>query len=412
MLARFKGPLPNHVHLVTTEEGQPASQLTCDKALDDPVFAVRVANITRDFNYRIEFDGKSTRDYKVTVYDLPALERSDLLVQFPTYTDRVEQKLENAFAATVIEGSRVTITCLVNKPLASAVLIDKRSPENAFPGSLSDESSKDPGKAFPGLPLTCDANDPMRWSITLTPKQSVALKLHLTDDRDRHNRDPEEFRIDVVPNLPPKIEIAFPGKDVRVSPLEEFSMEGRVADDIVLLGVRRELRGRRARSGERAVVEVLRRCPAAPLKWLLPLEDLHVDPDDLLSYHVYAVDYGPDGQPRRTMSDMYFAEVRPFEETFRQMDAPPGGQSQQASSQQQQQGNKFNKLIETQKQIVSATFNLSRKIEDWSDQREDSVKVIKESQDGIAREAAGDDSRNAVVTAATARRSGCRTHGN
>src|SRR5206468_5616142 len=56
----------------------------------------------------------------------------------------------------------------------------------------------------------------------------------------------------------------------------------------------------------------------------------------------------------------YFAEVRPFEETFRQGEQPPGG------AQQQQQGQSQNamqaqQLAELQKQIINATWKLIRR---------------------------------------------------
>ena len=47
------------------------------------------------------------------------------------------------------------------------------------------------------------------------------------------------------------------------------------------------------------------------------MEKLGVDVDQVVSYFAWADDYGPDGQVRRTFSDMFFAEVRPFEEIFR-----------------------------------------------------------------------------------------------
>ena len=49
----------------------------------------------------------------------------------------------------------------------------------------------------------------------------------------------------------------------------------------------------------------------------IALEKLGVEVDQLVSYFAWADDYGPDGQVRRTFSDMFFAEVRPFEEIFR-----------------------------------------------------------------------------------------------
>jgi hypothetical protein len=358
VLARFEEPVPQRVRLVTTVDGEPPVDLACEKSLDDPVFGARISPVMRDLAYRVAFDGHVTRDYRVTVYDLPALERSDLLIEPPSYTGRPAQRLENAFTTAVIEGSRVTITCRVNKLLAEARLLG-------------------PGDARQSLQPATD--DPRLWSASLTPKESLRLRLELVDERGRRNRDPEEFRIEVLPNLPPKIEVAFPGRDVRVSPLEEFSLEGRVTDDLGVqeYGVVLEIAGR-----EPITVSWTPPQPGPqpqPFQWMQPLEELHLAPDDLLAYHVYALDVGPDGQPRRTTSDLFFAEVRPFEETFRQMDAPAGG-GQQSAGGGQQQGNQFHQLIEVQKQIVSATFNLTRQPAAWSGPLAEHVNVLRSSQ--------------------------------
>ena len=62
------------------------------------------------------------------------------------------------------------------------------------------------------------------------------------------------------------------------------------------------------------------------------LEDIKAEVDQLVSYFVWAEDFGPDGKVRRTMSDLFFAEVRPFEEIYRK------GEGQDSQQQQQQQG--------------------------------------------------------------------------
>jgi hypothetical protein len=89
---------------------------------------------------------------------------------------------------------------------------------------------------------------------------------------------------------------------------------------------------------------------------MVALEKLGVNVDQLVSYFAWADDYGPDGQVRRTFSDMFFAEVRPFEEVFRadQSDADQSGGNQGGG------GNQATKLAELQKQIVIATWKLQR----------------------------------------------------
>src|SRR5439155_23181195 len=64
-------------------------------------------------------------------------------------------------------------------------------------------------------------------------------------------------------------------------------------------------------------------------EFLLEFEALKAKPDDVVTYYFWAEDLGPDSQPRRTSGDMFFAEVRHFEEIFRQGEQMPGGSEQE-----------------------------------------------------------------------------------
>lgn len=359
VLARFRDQVPGKVTLhVTPSEGK-AETAPFEKSLDDPVFGARLPRVATDLEYLVDYDGHRSRKYRVTVFDLPALVRSDLIVRQPEYTSKAEETLENAYDVTVVEGSQVTVVCRVNKPLASAALVRKSGDK---------------------VSLTRDPNDALKWLAVLKPEQSERFTLELIDDRDRRNRDPDQFRINVVRNKPPTLQLAFPGRDVRVSPIEELLLEGRVSDDFGLdeFGVVLAVAGR-----EPITVPLgkdVKSSKPQTAKFLQALEDWKLQPDDLVSFHLYAVDRGPDGQPRKTSGDLYFAEVRPFEETFRQMESP-GGSAAAASSGQQQQGNQFENMIQTQKQIVSATWNLVRQqTGDWTDKADEQVGVIFDSQ--------------------------------
>ena len=67
---------------------------------------------------------------------------------------------------------------------------------------------------------------------------------------------------------------------------------------------------------------------------------------------------------RRTASDIYFAEVRPFEEIFRESQS---FQDQQNQEQQQNQASSRiqpdDQLARLQKQIITATWNIKQKAE-------------------------------------------------
>ena len=55
-----------------------------------------------------------------------------------------------------------------------------------------------------------------------------------------------------------------------------------------------------------------------PFQFLLRIEELGLQAGRPVSWFVWADDIGPDGKVRRTTGDLYFAEVRPFEEIFRE----------------------------------------------------------------------------------------------
>ena len=92
-------------------------------------------------------------------------------------------------------------------------------------------------------------------------------------------------------------------------------------------------------------------------QYTLSLENLGVRPDQLVSWYVWADDTGPDGKPRRTTGTWDFAEIRPFDEIFRENKGmSPSDQQGNAPD----QGGDNQKLTELQKQIISATWKLQR----------------------------------------------------
>jgi hypothetical protein len=88
---------------------------------------------------------------------------------------------------------------------------------------------------------------------------------------------------------------------------------------------------------------------------IIPLEDLGAQPDDLLSYNFWAEDIAGNGERRRVWSDMYFAEVRPFEERYQEGPSDPGGAA--GAGRGLSPGDD---LARRQKEIINATWKLER----------------------------------------------------
>ncbi|MBU6398740.1 MAG: hypothetical protein KGS61_00345 [Verrucomicrobia bacterium] len=337
VLARFDGKLPPEATLVLKPLNETERRLPLTKNLDDPVFGGAVSEVNQDLSYRIEFPTGRTRDFKVAVFDYPRLERADARIVFPSYTGLSPRIIPDTRRISAVEGSLVDYTFYLNKPVSTARLVAR------------DQTA---------LPLTVDTNNASVFHLRLTLEQSRRLELALADRAGRTNKVPPEFVLDALSNRPPELKLTSPRGDPRVSPLEEIAFQAEASDDFGLraYGIAYALGG-----GMPKVVQLGQGSGAnekRQWRFLLPLETLGAQPEQLLSYYLWADDVGPDGHVRRTTSDLFFAEVRPFEEVFREGQMPEGGMSGASGDQQQ---SPTTKLADLQRQIVSATWNVKRR---------------------------------------------------
>ncbi|HEY2082206.1 MAG TPA: hypothetical protein VGI88_05435 [Verrucomicrobiae bacterium] len=330
--ARFDGRPPAEAALVLVSASGKTKRIPLERHLADPVFGASLSEVTEDGLYHVEYANKKTPDYKITVFDYPALSRADASLQFPAYTGLTNKIIPDTLRVSAVEGTRLTYTLELNKPVARARLIASR-------GDTS-------------LPLAVQTNAVATLDEMLLTN-SARYSLELVDADGRTNKSPAEFSIQVLTNRRPEVKVAFPHGDQRVSPLEELQLQAEATDDFGVLkyGVGFGIAGQ-----DPKMVELggpARANEKRQFSRLISMEKLGVNVDQLVSYFAWADDYGPDGKVRRTYSDMFFAEVRPFEEIFRP------DQSGEAES-GQGQGSQATKLAELQKQIVIATWKLER----------------------------------------------------
>ena len=128
-----------------------------------------------------------------------------------------------------------------------------------------------------------------------------------------------------------------PKRDVRVSPIEELLAAATFWDDIGLVryGLTHSIPGGDTQNvilGEAAAANE-RREGQHVIHFSRPLAPSRTN--------CFPTTFGwrtsvPTVSPRRTFGDMYFAEVRHFEEIFREGEQPAGGDAGQSSEQQQQ----------------------------------------------------------------------------
>ena len=369
--ATFEGRLPSSVTMfqvgdqVASKSERPEDANEDDEkvggrpmrqSLKDPLFGTRLPVVDSSFDYRIQFDDQTSETFRISVYDLPQIVQVDARIEFPSYSDMPDELIEDTWRVSTVEGSSVVMTCRLNKEVTDGRLIDREGTE--FKLVAASAAPKPQTVRLSGDAKQASGQRPgVLYQTRIPVDKTRQLTFKLTDDKGRRNRDGDEFILTAIPNRPPEIKLTFPGRDLRVSPIEELQLEATVWDDfgisehgVVLALADRE--SKTVRLGEKAAAR-----QKHELAHLLALELENAEPDQLVSYYFYADDIGVTGEKRRTMSDMFFAEVRHFEEIFREGQPPPSG----APPVESEGAKKAEELGESQKQIISATWKIIRR---------------------------------------------------
>jgi hypothetical protein len=386
VVARFPGVSPAKSVLEFTDAKNVSRQLTMSETVDAGVFAARMEEITSDGTYRVLYSEAESQSatplispaFNVKTYVRPKLEQVDAVITPPAWAGRPQETIEDVMRITVTEGSAVTLKLYLNKPVAKAELQARDLTTIALtPSATAASSTQNAGDGK-------SAAESAVMEATMVVSDSNVWTVLLEDSEGRKPKDEEQITIKVVFNQPAKIKPTFPGRDTNVSPLQEFLVEAQASDDFNLVdyGLQFSLSGGETKelslkspttsAATDVAVKPAEATPATPivvepllaakLSHEIEMETLNAAPDDLVTYSFWATDIAADGTERRSYSDLVFAEVRRFEEIFRE--AQQGGdqqqQQQQQNQQQQQQGSKVDGVLKLQKEIISATWNTIR----------------------------------------------------
>ncbi len=360
---RFSKDVPDESWIDTECKTGEKAKHPMQRSLKDPLFGGYLRNLQMDQAYRINYLTGTSSTFKIKVFEYPALTQSDAKIESPDYSKLATKEIADTRRVSVVDGASLTWKCQLNKPVSIAELIDQ---------------------AGNTTPLVPSKEDPLRYQANFVMTESLRWKIRLVDMDQRASKFEEELSAKVIPNQPPETKLVK-AQDQNVSPLQELQMQATAKDDF---GIERS--GLTYILGDAEPTDVIipvddAKPGKAELSYLIDLESLQAKPDQLLSYYFWAEDLDREGEIRRVDGDMFFAEVRPFEEIFREGESMSREQQQQQQEQQQQQSEgakKAEELAELQKQIISGTWNVIRREKPNSISRAfvEDTKVLMESQ--------------------------------
>jgi hypothetical protein len=170
--------------------------------------------IAQDLIYRIEAGDAVTASYRLTVQPAPTLLVQQIEYEYPGYTGQPRRVVQRRGDVRGIEGTRVTIRAQANHPIRWATIV-LNPPTNSHNGShdgaaaLSGNSGSEmvsmqfDGQQASGTFLLEMHPDKQR------PKHTSYLLRFETESGQINTRAPE-YRIEVIPDLTPEIEILTP----------------------------------------------------------------------------------------------------------------------------------------------------------------------------------------------------------
>ncbi|MGE0360651.1 MAG: hypothetical protein AB7H93_13115 [Vicinamibacterales bacterium] len=292
---------------------------------DDGSFLATVDDVTASFVYRVVAGARRSDEFAVTVVHPPVVERIALEYHYPGALGLPVRTEDDGGDIYAPEGTEVRFTITADRPVAGSALALGTGPR---------------------VPLTVNGRT---VTGTLTIAADDAYRVMLADDDGSEAPDDTEYFIRTLLDRPPDVRVVRPAGDRQVTPLEEVLIEARADDDFGITALDLVLQ----KPGDAEVVVPLpgpRDGLTASGSYLLFLEDLEVSPGDFVTYFVRARDIGRGKPPSESRSDMFFLEVKAFDDEF------VAAQSQAMAAGAQSQG--VQDLAAAQKEIVVATWKL------------------------------------------------------
>ncbi len=326
-------------------------------------FRYLLVDVRNPQQYFVESRGVRSPVYSLEVVKQARVERLDLTYNFPAYTGMSPQTVNDEGDISALKGTKMDLRVRLNFPVGKAHLL------------FDDGSRLDLSPAGAG-----------EFAGSFVPQRSGSYKVFVTELRgDSHPASPE-YDIDIFEDEAPRVTVIRPMRDVRATSVEEVFTEVRTEDDIAMGRV--DLRYSVNGAPEKTVNLYGGRPPdpSVTAAHTFFLEDFGLQPGDLISYYAEASDGNTATGPATSRSDIYFIQIRPFQQDYRQsqqMSMPGGEEGGEGNGGQQE-------LSRQQKEIISATFKLIREKERM-DSKEylDGLESVAEVQSRLQDQAQG-----------------------
>jgi hypothetical protein len=289
-------------------------------------------DIAAKTQYAVEANGVRSTTYTIDVSNLPYVKRMDLQYRFPAYTQLKPLDIDSTGDIAALRGTIVRIRIGSTVPTnGGRVIVDGGDTLKLAP------------TADGRLEAMLRVDKPGFYKVELQgPDGKMVTGLARLHDRRAADR-------------PPTVQFAKPGRDQKVLSVDEVYTEARAEDDygVAKLELVYSVNGAPEKTmplhdGTRAIHEI-------SAGYTFMLEGLSLEPGDVVSYYARATDNNAVSGAQRASTDIYFLQVRPYDQDYRQRQSGGGGGG--GGGQQQDDAGQ---LSQKERDIIAATFKATR----------------------------------------------------
>ena len=326
VVARIRGVDGAVIPTLTVGRGEAARSARMTPGAAPEEFSFTLNNITASFPYVVTAGSAASPEFTVDVIKPVRISSIDVRYDYPKDIGLEPHTEEDGGDIFAPAGTKVQLTINTDKPVADGQL------------TLAD-----------GRTIELKGHNQV-FIAELTVAKDGSYRVALQDVDGLRNDGDTEYFIRMLNDRPPDVRILRPAGDKQVSPLEEVVIEARADDDY---GVRSLELVIKSNTGKEKVVPLSgsgKASVAAGMHTVF-LEDLNVRPGDVVTYHARATDVGRGRRSTESRSDIFFLEVKPYEEEFFASESNAGGMAGMENT-------GLEELIAQQKDIMAATWKL------------------------------------------------------
>ena len=294
-------------------------------------FVVRLFDVAEDAEYYAESNGVRSPSGKLTVKDLPGVQRISVELRYPSYMNLPAEATEDGGDIAAPGGTTALLRVHATRPVSGGTLV--------FDG---------------GATLPLERLDDSTVIARLTVRRDGFYRVELKSTDGTVVRGTVEYAVDALDDEAPSVRIRQPGRDLRPTSVDEVLIEAEATDDY---GVGKVELVYRVNGGEEKTITLSEGSGVRPREVIashtLFLEEMGLSAGDVVSYYARALDNDQRPRPKSGASDIQFLTIRPFSREYKQNQQGGGGSG---GPQEMNPGS----LVQRQRDIVAATFKTER----------------------------------------------------